>query len=287
MAVILWAMGLSLLMQGCLCSVGQTDQGCMKWREHGDDVCCEVCHPGNRLVRECGRNPKDLCTPCEPNTFTVKPKDYRCARCTHCVGAQVKEKECTATADTQCGCKEGLTCGDVRCSFCVKKCDKGQEPTAKRSCRPCPDGTFNDQTHQMCKPWSTKCPNPDQVLVDMGTALTDIKCANVSVGLVTIPKQPDPTEQAWPLVLSVITSIVLMAFSIIIVIVIVLILTKRRHQKRKKTQKIITKTPIIRTPTDDPATLIAVECSFHEAQQEQGSSSESLASKDSSERLIA
>ncbi|XP_035513134.1 tumor necrosis factor receptor superfamily member 9a [Morone saxatilis] len=279
MAVILWAMGLFLLMQSSLCSVGQTDRGCMKWTPKGENVCCEICHPGNRLVKECGRSPKDLCIPCEPNTYTVKPKDFRCARCTQCIGPQFQVKQCTATTDTKCGCIEGLICGDDRCSFCIKKCDRGQEPTKERSCRPCPDGTFNDQGHQMCKPWSTKCPKPYQEIVAEGTAITDIKCANVSVSPVHRPKQPDHTEQEWPLFLSGITSMFLLA-------IIIVIVGMKIYQKRKKTKKTITKTQIIRTPTDNPETLIAIECSFHEAQQEQGSSTESLDSKDSSEQLI-
>ncbi|XP_044066978.1 tumor necrosis factor receptor superfamily member 9-like isoform X2 [Siniperca chuatsi] len=248
MAVILWAMGLCLLMQGCLCSVGQTDRGCMKWTQKGDNVCCEACYPG----------------------------------------AQVLVQECTATTDTKCGCKEGLTCGDDRCSFCVKKCGKGQEPSAKRSCRPCPEGTFNDQIHQKCKPWSTKCPNPDQKIVAKGDAVTDIKCASINVSLATVsrPKQPDHPEQAWPLVLSVVTSVVLMGFSIIIIITVAMKIHRKRKAENYMEKPCIPKTPIIRTPTDDPMTLIAMECSFHEAQQEQGSSSESLASKDSSDQLL-
>lgn len=288
MAVILWAMGLSLLVQGSLCSVGQINRGCMTWIPKGENVCCEACYPGHRLVKECGPSPKDLCTPCEQGTYTVNPKNYRCSRCAQCVGPQVYVKQCTATTNTKCGCKEGLTCGDDRCSFCFKKCDKGQEPTENRSCRPCPDGTFNDQSHQKCKPWSTKCPTPDQQIVTKGNALSDIKCENVSVGTVRSPEKPGPTEQAWPLVLTVSISIVLMTFSIII---IGIVSKKYFLQKRKKGgEKPITKTPIIRTPTDDPRTLIAIECSFHEAQQEQGSSSESLDSKDSSDsadQLIA
>ncbi|XP_078111669.1 tumor necrosis factor receptor superfamily member 9a [Sander vitreus] len=283
MAAILRALVLALLIQGCFCSVGQNNTGCMKWTPKGDNVCCEACFAGHRLVRECGPSPEDLCTPCEAGTFTVNPKPYSCTRCTQCVGAQVYLKPCTATTDTKCGCREGLICGNDRCSFCVKKCDKGYEPE-KRSCRPCPEGTFNDQSHQMCKPWSTKCPNPNQKIVAKGNALTDIKCVNISYAQVSVSKRPDPTEQAWPLVLSVITSAVLMAFSIIIISLV----AKKIFQKRKeKGKKPITKTLIIGTPTDDPRSLIATECSFHEAQQEQGSSSESLNSKDSSGQLIA
>ncbi|KAA8590759.1 hypothetical protein FQN60_001702 [Etheostoma spectabile] len=242
MAAVLKALVLALLIQGCFCSVGQTDTGCMKWTPEGDNVCCEACF----------------------------------------AGAQILVKECTATADTKCGCIEGLTCGDDRCSFCIKKCDKGYEPV-KRSCRPCPEGTFNNQTHQRCKPWSTKCPNPDQKIVAKGNALTDIKCVDVSHVQVSGSTQPDPTEQVWPLVLSVITSAVLMAFSIIIISLVAKKIFQKRNEKGKKPT---TKTPINRTPTDDPRTLIAIECSFHEAQQEQGSSSESLDSKDSSDQLL-
>ncbi|XP_041859703.1 tumor necrosis factor receptor superfamily member 9a [Melanotaenia boesemani] len=280
MAVILWPMVLALLIQGSLCSLEKTTVGCKKWQPNGDNVCCEECHAGNRLVKECGPLPANLCKPCEAGSFTVNAKDYRCSRCTLCVGVQVQLESCTATSNTKCGCKEGYVCGNDHCSFCTEKCDKGQEPTSDRSCRPCPNGTYNDKGHQKCKPWSNKCPSPDQVIVAKGNATSDILC--VSHLPVTHSKKPNDADQALPFVIPLIIGTVLMASFFIIIIIMAL----RFNKKEKKPENPDSKTPIIRPPTDDPRTLIAVECSFNEAQQEQGSSTESLISKGPAGQLI-
>ncbi|MEQ2256800.1 hypothetical protein ILYODFUR_027828 [Ilyodon furcidens] len=195
MAGMFWMMCLSLLTQGFWCILGDIEVGCKKWSPIGDTFVCNECHPGNYLVKKHGRTPTELCTPCENGTFTEKTDDKECYICRQCVGALVHLKDCTPKSDTQCACKKGLVCGNEKCTYCVDECGKGYEPDSNnRSCRPCPEGTFNDKIHQKCKPFST------------------------------------------------------------------------------------------RTPTDDPRTLIAIECSFHEAQQEQGNSTESLISKDSSEQ---
>ncbi|KAM6981996.1 tumor necrosis factor receptor superfamily member 9a [Tautogolabrus adspersus] len=290
MAVILSVLGLSLLMQGCLGRFGHTDRGCLLWDQDGDNVCCKACHPGNRLVERCGPDPQKLCTPCEPGTFTDKPKTMQCDTCRHCVEALIHVKDCTTSTDTVCGCREGLTCGNGQCSFCVEKCGKGQEPD-KRSCRRCLEGTFNNQTHQKCKPWSTKCPNPGQVIVAKGDAFSDIKCSDIPEGptgsddstiTVSDAKKPDNTERAWPMLFPLVFGIMLVCF-------IVTLAWKIHRRKPSKKEKEPEETPekmIIGPPSDEPRTLIAIECSFHEAQQEQGSSLESLTSKDSSEQLL-
>ncbi|XP_076022900.1 tumor necrosis factor receptor superfamily member 9a [Genypterus blacodes] len=280
MSVILWLMGVCLLARGSLSSTGEAVRTCSRWRqgvnEQSQDVCCDICNSGHHRVQLCGSDPQRLCTPCKPGTFTEDPTKYRCTRCTQCVGAQVLVKDCTASRDTVCGCSKGLRCGNDKCSFCITECDRGQEPAEKRSCRSCPHGTFNDQIHQTCKPWSG-CPGG--YIVAKGDVINDVKCANVSVALVNKPKSKDHTVPAWPLILCLI--------SIGMVLIILSTVVSIKLIKKKKSTKtlIITPPPIIRTPTDDPRTLIAVECSFHEALQEQGSSS-TLASKDSTSALI-
>ncbi|XP_034027508.1 tumor necrosis factor receptor superfamily member 9a [Thalassophryne amazonica] len=280
MTGVLWMMCVSVLIHGCCCSLGLTERGCRRWTQKGNDVCCDACKTGNRLVKRCGPRPADLCKPCEQDTFTVKALTYECEGCNQCVGAQILLKACTTSTDTVCGCKEGLICGDGSCSFCVKQCGKGEEPAEGRTCRPCPDGTFNDQLHQKCKPWSTKCSNPQDRIVVKGDAFNDIKCANISEAkVINPPKRGDPEEAPIVVVIMIVMTVVLSAFITIVVIL-------KMIQNRRKTKIPIAETPTIRTPTDDPKTLIAVECSFHEAQQEQGSSSESLNSGDSTNQLL-
>ncbi|XP_029362056.1 tumor necrosis factor receptor superfamily member 9a [Echeneis naucrates] len=284
MAVILLVMGLSLLMQGCLSIPAQNDQGCVKWQpdpSNTSNVCCDSCHPGHRVYQKCGPRPKELCKPCKPGTFTLKDNSLKCERCTECAGAQVLLKECTATADTQCGCREGLKCGDSKCSFCVQKCNKGEQPTKNRSCEPCPEGTFNNQIHQRCKPQITECPR-NHVLIK-GNATTESECQIILLMPSIKPTATVAPERMWPLVTSLVTSLALIGFCVVIGVSVAM----KAAQNRKKASKVSRKGPVIRVPTDEPMTLRAVECSFHEAQQEQGSSSESLDSKDSSGHLLA
>ncbi|CAJ1084708.1 tumor necrosis factor receptor superfamily member 9a [Xyrichtys novacula] len=281
MAVILWVLGLTLLVQSSVCSVGNVRKGCQKWSPNGDDVCCEICRPGNRLVRKCGPDPEKLCTPCEEDSFTNNPLSMRCDTCRRCLGSLVHVKDCTATSDTVCGCEKGLTCGNDPCTFCVKKCDRGQERADGSSCRPCPEGTFNNQTQQQkCQPWSTKCPHPGQQIIAKGNAFSDIKCAVIQIHET---KQPENPRQAW--------LILLVALLVVFAVLVIFITTVACEIRKRKSVKVTTpeKTSekmLIKCPSDEPRTLIAIECSFHEAQQEQGSSSESLVSKDSAEQLL-
>ncbi|XP_004070984.1 tumor necrosis factor receptor superfamily member 26 [Oryzias latipes] len=84
-----------------------------------------------------------------------------------------------------------------------------------------------------------------------------------------------PPENTWTIFPVLIVGAILMTIFITFFIAAAVIIKKRGKKAKMQNPQF----PIVRTPTDDPRTLIAIECSFHEAQQEQGTSTESLISK--------
>ncbi|CAL9703399.1 unnamed protein product [Knipowitschia caucasica] len=274
MSVLLVLMGLWGLLRFSNCGPApQERSGCLEWDINGEKVCCVHCHPGHRLVSRCGPDPRLLCTPCKAETFTSSSTAERCQRCKQCIDPQVLERSCSPYQDTQCGCREGFLCGDKSCSFCVQECGRGQEPTGQRACQPCPQGTYNDQTHHKCKPW-TRC---DKNTVKHGDAFSDARCGNVSALPVVVPGPNEPSQEqsadGLSFILYTMFGVVVPALLIVIIVMAITQIKQKQRTQRPEPETAVKKPPII---TDEPQTLIAIECSFHEAEQEQGRSSESL-----------
>ncbi|KAI4875603.1 hypothetical protein NFI96_020121 [Prochilodus magdalenae] len=132
MQLILWSMCHVLIIASLShTSEGTVDVGCADWKlsENKNEICCSKCHPGNRLVTECGQESGKLCEPCGHGYFITSPKSRYCNRCSQCTGIRVVVKNCTTSSDTVCGCRPGLRCGNSQCSYCVDECGTGMEPT--------------------------------------------------------------------------------------------------------------------------------------------------------------
>ncbi|XP_030206671.1 tumor necrosis factor receptor superfamily member 9a isoform X2 [Gadus morhua] len=261
-----------------------------------NNVCCKRCIEGYRIFNDCGLLLDDLCVPCENGTFTLDPSQKACTKCRQCgvigvgcfhnthhnqdvtyanlrtplsspslnaEGVQHTVEACTRTKDTQCGCPDPLLCNDNHCSICVPQCGRGRGPQGGY-CRPCPAGTFNNQNNQKCIPWRNTSPGERTMTT-------------------TTPRHKESNEEdtmlPWWLVITV--------SCVVLLIPLILMLKVLTKLKAKKGQTMAKMPPFITTPTDEPRTLMAVECSFHEP--EQVSSSESLASEnseDSTHKLI-
>ncbi|XP_073679456.1 tumor necrosis factor receptor superfamily member 9a [Garra rufa] len=269
------------------CTIG-SDIGCDDWTLNGNDVCCNRCKPGNRLVRSCGRYPDELCTPCKPGTY-INSHAFSCLRCTQCIDIQFTLKPCNISSDTVCGCKAGYRCGNSKCSFCVDECKVGEEPTKKRSCTKCPEGKFNDKIHSMCKELRKSCPD-GQTLVE-GNATSDSTCTDskaekkiVSVTESEVNSLPTGRKEEQTNWLPVFIAAGMAGLAVLCIIVSVVAYVKAQNKTEKE--------PKTDTPDQDhsdESRIMVVEqedCSFRHPEQEQGGSSESINTQDSESKLI-
>ncbi|KAK3518837.1 hypothetical protein QTP70_014993 [Hemibagrus guttatus] len=188
-------------------------------------------------------------------------------------GAQVQTKPCNASADTVCGCKPGFRCGNQQCAYCVEECAMGQEPTDERDCRKCPDGTFNDKTHSACKPWTKRCPEGEQIIAS-GNEFSDIQCGKG-------PAVTSTDTFFYPFI-GIFTGI----SALIIIFFLLLWFTYKRTKNKSQSKDLKPATPT----QGRELTIMMVEheeaCSFHQPEQEQGGSSESINTQDSESKLI-
>ncbi|CAL8275675.1 unnamed protein product [Boreogadus saida] len=192
-------------------------------------------------------------------------------------------------------------CGPLLGELCVP-CENGTftlDPSQKKctKCRQC--GGVQHTVEACTRTKDTQCGCPDPLLCnDKHCSVCVPQCgrgrgahggycvshATITATMATttqrhIESNEKDTMLPWWLVITV--------SCVVLLIPLILMLKVLTKLKAKKGQTMAKKPPFITTPTDEPRTLMAVECSFHEP--EQVSSSESLAfenSEDSTHKLI-
>ncbi|XP_036730204.1 tumor necrosis factor receptor superfamily member 25 [Balaenoptera musculus] len=117
-------------------------------------VCCRGCPAGHYLKASCTK-PCGIptCLPCPRGTFLARENHHktRCARCQACdeEASQVALKNCSAVADTHCGCKPGWFMDCV-----VSQCPH----SSPFRCHPCPDcEALHRRTRAPCSSGDTHC----------------------------------------------------------------------------------------------------------------------------------
>ncbi|XP_064350192.1 tumor necrosis factor receptor superfamily member 25 isoform X7 [Camelus dromedarius] len=117
-------------------------------------VCCRGCPAGHYLKAPCTEAcGAATCLPCPQGTFLAWENHHetRCARCQACdeQAPQVALKNCSAVADTHCGCKPGWFTECV-----VSRCLHG----SPFRCRPCTDcGALHRHVRVPCSSRDTQC----------------------------------------------------------------------------------------------------------------------------------
>ncbi|XP_004636178.1 tumor necrosis factor receptor superfamily member 5 [Octodon degus] len=166
-----------------------------------DNVCCDKCPPGEKLVDECTEFKATQCVRCQQGEFLdTWNRERHCRVHRYCdpnLGLQV-QKEGTLEADTTCVCEEGRHCTNDACEHCdlhtscglgfgVKELGTGASDTI---CEPCPDGFFSNvsSASEKCHPW-TSCERKYLVALQAGTSTSDAVCGlqNRSRALLVIP----------------------------------------------------------------------------------------------------
>ncbi|XP_038578972.1 tumor necrosis factor receptor superfamily member 14-like [Micropterus salmoides] len=127
---------------------------CLRGEYQTGNECCPVCPAGSRVKTDCTDFIRTSCLPCTEGTFmnqqTGRPECFLCSTCDAGSGLKINTS-CTTTSDAVCEPLEGFYCLD----------------STGNGCRAA-------QRHTSCQ--------PGQYISQKGTAFTDTKCSDCSVG---------------------------------------------------------------------------------------------------------
>ncbi|XP_077007526.1 tumor necrosis factor receptor superfamily member 9 isoform X1 [Tamandua tetradactyla] len=126
----------------------------------------------------CGKSKSQLCIPCPPSSFSNTGGQVACSICRRCEGVFRTKKACSPTSNAECECVPGFHCLRAGCTMCERDCKQGQQLT-KEGCKGCSFGTFNDQIHGICRPW-TDCSSDGRSVLVNGTQERDVVCGPAS-----------------------------------------------------------------------------------------------------------
>ncbi|XP_012583638.1 PREDICTED: tumor necrosis factor receptor superfamily member 5 isoform X2 [Condylura cristata] len=185
---------LQCLFWGCLVTAIHPEPStvCKENQYLQNNLCCNLCQPGQKLVKDCTETAQTECISCSEAEFQdAFNKETRCHQHRYCdpnLGLQIRTPG-TLQTDTTCKCEEGQHCVGHDCDNCFSHspCLPGygvQRMATEVSdtvCEPCPVGFFSNVSSALekCNPW-TSCEAKGMAELQAGTTEADAVCEKVA-----------------------------------------------------------------------------------------------------------
>ncbi|XP_075849828.1 tumor necrosis factor receptor superfamily member 9 isoform X2 [Microcebus murinus] len=193
------------------------------------------------------RSMQDFCSNCPAGFFRIK-------------------KPCSNFSDAECDCISGFHCLGAACTKCEQDCKQGQELT-KEGCKDCCFGTFNDQKHGICRPWTNCSLDGKSVRVNgtkesdvvCGPVLTDISPGTSSVTMPAPAREPGHTPQ-------IITFFLALTSAAVLSLVFFLLLRVSAVKRGREKLLYIVKQPFMK-PVQTAQEEDACSCRFPEEEE--------------------
>lgn len=141
----------------------------------GQTIQCEMCRPGQYLLKHCSKNSPTECGPCGSQHYTeVWNFIQRCQYCNRfCTANEIESKPCNSTQNRECECKTGYynlhyTCAKHRVCQAGHGVVLNGTPHTNVKCEKCEEGFFSAEpsSTKACQRFSVCPPASTTILIN-------------------------------------------------------------------------------------------------------------------------